>query len=529
MQQNRPVPVPAPTGAPAARFTVFTLAAAFVVSGAAAPALTQEAAPAAPSPAVAEATALFDLWAGEQLDYHGVPGVVVGVVSDGRLAWAKGYGTSDLSGGVPLTPSTPFRIGSVSKVFTATAILQLRDAGKLRLDDPVVKHLPWFRVPSPFPTAPPITVEHLLTHTSGLSREGPFDAWTTHEFPTRDELKAAMPRVTVISPPGKTYRYSNLGMALLGEVVSAASGRSWADYVRDAIAGPLGMTSTTGAPTAAQVAALPRQHRRKQPDGSRGSLEYYETGAIAPAAAIVSTLEDLARFAALHLTADPAGPPAGGGQVVSASTLAEMHRPRFVYPSWSGGRGLGFGVSRRDGRTYVSHGGWIGGHRADFILDPERGLAAVALTNADDASPGLFARQALAVVGDAVVASRPAPAPPAPILFSRRRLGALPRHLHRPVGLGDPRHDPRRRARPLRVELPARRRPEGGGHPPRPDRRAHVPPPGRRDPEVRARRGREGDEDVPEGGLVRAEGGRQGVAPACASGTVAQARTLSSR
>lgn len=89
----------------------------------------------------------------------------------------------------------------MSKVFTATAILQLRDAGRLRLDDPVGKHLPWFKVPSPFPTAPPITVEHLLTHTSGLSREAPFDAWTTHEFPTREELRAAMPRVTVISPP----------------------------------------------------------------------------------------------------------------------------------------------------------------------------------------------------------------------------------------------------------------------------------------------------------------------------------------
>jgi CubicO group peptidase (beta-lactamase class C family) len=302
----------------------------------------------------------------------------------------------------------------VSKVVTATAILQLRDAGKLRLDDPVVKHLPWFKVPNPFPNAPPITVEHLLTHTSGLSREAPFAAWTTHEFPTREELRAAMPRVTVISPPGKTYRYSNLGVALLGEIVAAASGESWAGYVRAHITAPLGMSATTGAPTAAEIASLPRQHRRKQADGSRGTLDYYETGAIAPAAAIVSTLEDLARFAAFQLTADTAGPPAGGAQVLSGPTLAEMHRPRFVNAKWTGARGLGWGVSRRDGRTYVSHGGWIGGHRADQILDPERGLAAVALTNADDASPGFFARQALAVVGGAVAASGAAPAAAAP-------------------------------------------------------------------------------------------------------------------
>lgn len=373
---------------------------------------------AALDPKVADAAALYDLWVGEQLAYHQIPGVVVGVVSGSELLWAKGYGTTDLAGGVPLTPTTPFRIGSVSKLFTATAILQLRDAGKLRLDDPVVKLLPWFQVPNPFPGAPPITVEHLLTHTSGLSREGPFPAWTTHQFPSREELRATISQVTVISPPGKSYRYSNLGLALLGEIVAAVSGESWAGYVARHIAQPLGMRATTGAPTAATLAALPRQHRRRQPDGSRGTLDYYETGALAPAAAVISTLEDLARFAALHLTADPAGVVATQGRasgtpslasVLAPATVFEMQRPHFVYPSWTGGRGLGFAVSRRDGRTYVSHGGWIGGHRTDFLLDPERKLAAIALTNADDASPGLFARQALDLIGGAITAGTATP------------------------------------------------------------------------------------------------------------------------
>jgi len=401
MHRNRPVS----SLRPWTRRLVLALVAAAALETGISSALAAAESSASTNSRLAEAAALYDIWAREQLDYNGVPGVVVGVVSRDGLAWAKAYGTSDLAGGVPLTPATRFRIGSVSKVFTATAILQLRDAGKLRLDDPVVKHLPWFKVPNPFPNAPPITIEHLLTHTSGLSREAPFAAWTTHEFPTREELRAAMPLVTVISPPGKTYRYSNLGVALLGEVVAAVSGESWAGYVRQHITEPLGMTSTTGAPTAAEIAALPRQHRRKQPDGSRGTLYYYDTGAIAPAAAVVSTLEDLARFAVLQLTADPAGPPAGGAQVLSGPTLAEMHRPHFVNTGWTGARGLGWGVSRRNGHTYVSHGGWIGGHRADLVLDPDRGLAAIALTNADDASPGLFAREALEVIGSAVPTS----------------------------------------------------------------------------------------------------------------------------
>ena len=412
MNQIEPGPVPSRRRRlTAARAAICALATFALVALAASPVLAAGDAPPPQGSALTDAVALYDLWANEQLAYHGVPGVVVGVVSGGKLAWAKGYGTTDLAEGVPLTPSTPFRIGSVSKVFTATAILQLRDAGKLRLDDPVAKHLPWFKVPTPYPDAPPITIEHLLTHTSGLSREGPFPAWTTHQFPTREELRAAMPRVTVISPPGKTYRYSNLGLTLLGEVVVAASGESWAGYLKKHVTDPLGMASTTGAPTPAEIAAFPRQHRRKQPDGSRGTLDYYDTGSFAPAAAVISTVEDLARFAAFHLTADTAGPKAGGAQILSGPTLAEMQRPHWVNSRWTGARGLGWGVSRRDGHTYVSHGGWIGGHRADLILDPERGLAAVALTNADDASPALFAREALALVGPAVAVP---PAPPAP-------------------------------------------------------------------------------------------------------------------
>lgn len=369
-------------------------------------------------PKVADAIRLYDLWAGEQLAYHGVPGVAIGVVHGGELVWARGYGVADLATGEPVTPRTLFRIGSVTKLFTATAILQLRDAGKLRLDDPVARHLPWFRIESPFPDAPAITIEHILTHTSGLPREGAFPYWTTHEFPTRAALRAALPTQSAIHPPGETYKYSNLGMALLGEVVAAVAGEPWATYVQRHILEPLGMTASSAAPDAERIGRLARQHRRKQPDGGRGSLDYYETEAIAPAAAIVSTIEDLARFAALHLAAGPAGPPAGGAQIVAGPTLAEMHRARFVLPSWTSGRGLGFAVSRRDGRTLVAHGGWIGGHRADLVLDPTRRLAVVTLTNADDASPALFGRKALDVVGAAIAtATAPpatAPAPPDP-------------------------------------------------------------------------------------------------------------------
>lgn len=348
-------------------------------------------------PAVAEAIAVLDLWIAEQVEYGEIPGLAIAIVKGGQLVWAKGYGRADLASGAPMTPSTPLRLGSVSKMFTATAILELRDAGKLRLDDPVARHLPWFRVKSDFAAAGPITVENLITHTSGLPREGAFPYWTTHVFPTREELRAALPEQSAIYPPGEKIKYSNLGLALAGEVVAAASGESWAPYVERHILEPLGMKDSAAAPGPELLARLAKAYQRKPAAGARPEMAYYDTGAIAPAAAVVSTALDLARFASFHLGA-------GHDEVLSAATRRDMQRPRYLEPSWKSGRGLGFLISRRDERTLVSHGGWIGGHRADLLLDPARGIGVVALTNADDAAPGLFTRKALDQVGDALAA-----------------------------------------------------------------------------------------------------------------------------
>jgi len=354
-------------------------------------------------PGVRDAITVFDLWAAEQVEYREIPGLAIGVVQGDKLLWAKGYGKANLETGEPVTPSTPFRIGSVSKMFTVTSVLQLRDAGKLRLDEPVSRLLPWFRVKSSFEDAGPITIENLITHTSGLPREGAFPYWTTHVFPSREQLRASVPEQTAIYAPGEKIKYSNLGLSLSGEVVAAASGESWSDYVQGHILTPLGMKSSSAAPSAELVARLARAYQRKPAEGQRALMDYYDTGAIAPAAALVSTLEDLARFASFHLGA-------GGENVLSAATRRDMQRLRYINPSWSSGRGLGFLIERSEGRTLVSHGGWIGGHRADLLLDPARNLAVVALTNADDVSPGLFTRKALDVLGERIAGSGKKPA-----------------------------------------------------------------------------------------------------------------------
>jgi CubicO group peptidase (beta-lactamase class C family) len=357
---------------------------------------------------VAAAITLLDLWLAERIAAGGAPGLSIAVVRDQELVWAKGYGFADLESRRPATPSTLYRLGSVTKLFTATAILQLRDDGKVALDDPVAQHLPELRIRNPFPDSQPVTLRHLLTQTSGLTRDAPFPYWTTHVFPSREELQASLADLELTHRPGETYKYSNLGMALLGLVIERRSGLSYAEYLQQRIFAPLGMTSSTAAPTAEHHRRRATSYYRKAADGTRRTFDYYDMVGLAAAGNAVSSVEDLAAFARLQFRE-------GGIQVLAAATVREMQRPQFVYPSFEGGRGLGFAVSRSGGVTFVSHGGWIGGNRTHFLLVTAEKVAVIVAANADDADPAFYARRAYELLAPAIAAatatSAEAPAP----------------------------------------------------------------------------------------------------------------------
>lgn len=355
----------------------------------------------------ADAITVFDLWVEQHIAHRGVPGLSVAVVYDQEIVWSKGYGYANLEKKVPATPSTVYRIGSITKLFTSTAILQLRDAGKLQLDDPVSLYLPWFSVPNPFPDAPEITIRQLLTHTSGLPREADFPYWTDHIFPTHVELAESVPEQEAINPPETTYHYSNLGMSILGEIVTEVSGEPWADYVQANILTPLGMLNSSAAPDEEILQNLATAYMIEGPDGARGVMEYYTEGAIAPAASIVSTVENLGLFASLQFRDGPAP----GDQILKGSTLREMQRVHWVYDSFSGGRGLGFAVTHRDGKNFVGHGGSIGGNVSNLLMVPSEKIAVIVAINADDGSPYTVARQAYSVFAPPILAAARKPAP----------------------------------------------------------------------------------------------------------------------
>src|SRR5262245_18649059 len=312
----------------------------------------------APLAARPEIRAVLDLlaaWIESQRAYSGLPALSMGIVRDQEVVWAGGFGEADPLMQAPATADTLYRIASITKLFTATAILQLRDAGNLQLDDPVARHLPWFAVASRHTDAPPITIRHLITHTSGLPREAAFPYWTEGEFPTPEDLRRGLSRQEAVLASETRWKYSNLALALAGEIVAAASGEGYADYLARHVLLPLGMTSTLVTSPDPKDPRLAVGFGRRLPDGSRARAPFTDSRGITAAANMTTSVEDLARFAMLQFRDGPAG----GAQILRGSTLREMHRVHWLDPDWAAGWGLGFRVMRIGQKTFVGHAGAV--------------------------------------------------------------------------------------------------------------------------------------------------------------------------
>ncbi|HXV62263.1 MAG TPA: serine hydrolase domain-containing protein [Vicinamibacteria bacterium] len=364
-------------------------------------------------PRVKTAIGLLEAWTDAKQAYEDIPGVSFAVVHDQELLWARGFGDAHRETKVPAATDTIYSICSISKLFTASAVLQLRDAGKLRLDDPVVEHLPWFDIEQTYQDTSPITIRGLLTHSAGLPRESDHPYWTfpDFEFPTREEIIERISHQKTLYPAERYFQYSNLGLTLAGETVTAVSGVPYAEYVERHLLEPLGMTDTTPEiPKKHEGGRFATGYSGRSRDGARTPLVFFQTRGIAPAAGFASTVEDLARFASWQFRLLEHG----GEEILKASTLREMHRVHWVDPDWKTTWGLGYSVTRRDDKTFVGHGGSCPGFRSHLLLRPEERFAAIVMTNAVDVDAGIFTRIAYEIVAPALQEARESPDTPAP-------------------------------------------------------------------------------------------------------------------
>ena len=352
-------------------------------------------------PKVASGIELFEAWTESQMAYRGQPGLSVGIVHDQALIWSRGFGYADLERRVPATPATVYRIASITKLFTSTAILQLRDEGALQLDDPLAKHLPWFSIRNPHADRPPVTIRHLLTHAGGLPREAAFPYWNTGEFPDEEAIRTALRDQELPIPTGSDWKYSNLGMALAGEIVAAVSGMTYAAYVQKNILGPLRMQNTFVDAIPADEPRLATGYGRRMPDNSRELSPYTDCRGIGPAANMASSVEDLAKFTALQFRSGPRK----GKQVLAGSSLEEMHRVHWLNDDWKAGRGLGFYVWRLGERTLVGHGGALQGYRTELQFAQADKVGVIVMTNADDGLPMTYVEKLFQWVVPPIVAA----------------------------------------------------------------------------------------------------------------------------
>ncbi len=323
------------------------------------------------------------------------PGLSFGIVVDGSLVYAGNYGYTNIEKKIPVSSSSLFRIASMSKSFTAMAILKLRDEGKLQLDDPAQLYIPELKnLKYPTTDAPRISIRHLLTHGAGFPEDNP---WGDRQLADTDKdlMEFITNQVTFSNPPGISYEYSNLGFALLGKIITVVSGKRYQDYIQDNIWQPLGMKTSEWEYSHIAPEKLAHGYRwlnskwneeqllHDTPDGSWGAM-----------GSMISSVDEFANYMALHLSAWPPRNANDDGPV-KRSSIREMHHPwRFIgfNPAYKfpDGRacaiasaysyGLGW-MKDCENRIFIAHSGGLPGFGSQWRIMPEFGIGVVALAN----------------------------------------------------------------------------------------------------------------------------------------------------
>ena len=334
-----------------------------------------------------------------------VAGLALALVKDGELVAAEGFGVANIDTGEKIAPDTRFSIMSVTKTITSTAVMQLRDRGLLGLDEPVNKYIAPARITNEWEAESPVTMRQLLTHTGGLP-VGPY--LSTEKLPLAEFVNRF---ARTVYRPGTDMIYANWGFDAAGVLISNLSGHPVDDFLRESIFEPLGMTASA---LALPDDRAPRAwgHYYSALDGRlrRGPPFDWPTIPPTPAGGVWSNVLDLSKFLVAHLT--------GGGGILSATSIAEMHRVHARQGNCDSGQGIGFRVTRVNGRHTFLHGG-DDGFTAFLAGQPEAnvGVAMLMNTGGMQAARSVIGNSALAALAPPERRTFAAAAPVTPGLY----------------------------------------------------------------------------------------------------------------
>ncbi len=311
---------------------------------------------------------------------HKIPAISIALVDGNRVVWARGFGWADSVAEVPATAATVYRVGSVSKLFTDVAVMQLVERGELALDAPVTRYLPDFHPRNPF--GGQITIRELTAHRAGLTREPPVGHYFDDTEPTLAATVASLNRTSLVYRPGARTKYSNAGIAVLGDVLERTQGESFYSYLQHAVLEPLGMEASAFQPRPVMRDQLAKGYMWTL-DGRRFEAPTFQLG-VGPAGSLYTTVLDLSRFMSV-LFARGALP--NGSRLLRQTTLDTMWTPQYAEAGATRGFGIGFGLGNLDGHRTVGHGGAIYGFATTLQTLPDDSLGVVAVATLDVMNP----------------------------------------------------------------------------------------------------------------------------------------------
>lgn len=326
----------------------------------------------------ADVLRVVDAWLESERAFQRIPAMSATITQGDDMVFAAGYGTVDAARKTPAASDTLYSICSISKLFTSVALMQQWEAGKVRLDEPLTSYLPWAKLKPLDEDSVPITLRGALTHSAGLPRDFDKPYWSGPDFtfPTEEEVKTGLAKQQPLWPASRYFQYSNVGLTLVGDTVAAVSGQPYADYVKANVLAPLGLKDTyVGLPMALYGQRLAVGWGSPDRQGQIKPLPPFDTRGVLPAAGLVSSAEDLSRFARWQFRLLRTGKT----EVLKASTLREMQRVQFLDPNWKDSWGLGFHVWKKGEATYVGHDGACPGYKTNLSLRPATETAVVVM------------------------------------------------------------------------------------------------------------------------------------------------------
>lgn len=304
----------------------------------------------------------------------GLPGLSIAIVDDQQIVWAEGFGMADPHGGKLATAATVYRIGSVSKLFTDIAIMQMVERGELNLDAPITDYLPDFRPRNPFGT--PITLRQLMSHRSGLLREPPVGNYFETSQPSLASTVRSLNDTELVFAPNTHTKYSNAAIAVVGYLLEARCHEPFAKYLKSSVLDRMALTHSSFEPDPTVIRNLAKAEMWTY-DGLTFNAPTFQLG-MAPAGSMYSTVTDLGHFLSVLMARGQTN----SGALLQPKTIEEMWSPQFPNP---GGRvfGLGFIVRSVDGHRLVGHGGAIYGFATTLDLLPEDKVGVVVTATKD--------------------------------------------------------------------------------------------------------------------------------------------------